>query len=130
MPFPDPILPLAFIVLLASGISMWVINSFSSTSSRVQDTHTHFTLSQITERLDEVEDVNFPRTTTELLSTLRASSIDWNSCKIEGDRIVDSWGQPIAVTFDGTSETWTFRSLGKDSEIGTEDDIEIATTGK
>lgn len=128
MPFPDPLLPIALIALLASGISMWVFNTFSSTSSKIRDAHTRFAFSQITERLHEVEDASFPRTVAELLTTLRASNIDWNSCGIEGDRILDGWRQPITATFDGSARTWTFRSPGKDAEIGTGDDIETTTT--
>jgi hypothetical protein len=128
MPFPDPILPIALIALLASGISMWIFNVFSSTSSKIHDTHTRFALSQITEHLNGVEDESIPRTKTELFSILRASNIDWNSCGLEGDQILDGWGQPITATFDESLGRWTFRSTGEDAEMGTEDDIESATT--
>lgn len=130
MPFPDPILPIVLIATLVSGISMWVINLFSSNFSKIHDTHTHFALSQITERLEEAEDSTFPRTTTELLATLRASNIDWNSCGIERGRILDGWGRVIEATFDRTAGIWTFRSAGRDAEMGTEDDIESATNRK
>lgn len=128
MPFPDPILPIALIAMLASGISTWIFNGFSSTSSKIHDTHTRFALSQITERLNGVEDASLPRTTKELLSTLRASNIDWNSCVIEEDRILDGWGQPITTTFDESLEIWRFQSAGKDAQMGTDDDIMSATT--
>jgi len=128
MPFHDPILPIALVALLASGISMWAFNTFSSTSSKIRDTHTRFAFSQITDRLHNVEDASFPRTMTELLTTLRTSNIDWNSCEIEGDRILDGWRQPITATFDGSVRTWTFRSPGKDAEIATGDDIVTTTT--
>lgn len=128
MPFPDPILLIALITLSAGGISIWIFNTFSSTSPKIRDTHTRFTLSQITERLNDIEDASSPRTTAELLSTLRASNIDWNSCRIEEDQILDGWGQPITATFDESSKIWTFLSTGKDTEMGTEDDIEGTTT--
>ena len=128
MPFPNPLFPIALIALLASGISTWVFNTFSSPSSKIRETHTRFAFSQITERLHEVEDASYPKTMTELLTTLRASNIDWNSCGLEGDRILDGWRQTVTATFDGYARSWTFRSSGKDSEIGTEDDIETTTT--
>lgn len=128
MPFPNPFLPILLIVLLASGITTWVFNLFSSSSSKIRETHTHFALNQIAERLKEIDDANFPATTTDLLSVLRASNIDWNSCELEGEQILDGWGQTMTTTFDAPSETWTFRSPGRDSEVGTADDIEIAAT--
>lgn len=128
MPFPDPILPIALIALLASGVSMWVFNLFSSSSSKIRETHTHFALNQIAECLNEIEDPDFPRTATDLLSALRTSDIDWNSCEVEGDQILDGWGQTVTTTFDPASETWTFRSPGNDHEVRTADDIEIAAT--
>ncbi|NRB73108.1 MAG: hypothetical protein HRU46_01995 [Verrucomicrobiales bacterium] len=128
MPFPDPILLIALIALLASGVSMWVFNLFSSSSSKIRETHTHFALNQAAERLNEIEDASFPTTTTDLVSVLRASDIDWNSCEVVGDQILDGWGQAMTTTFDASSDTWTFRSSGTDSEVGTADDIEIAAT--
>ena len=80
------------------------------------------------ECLNEIEDPDFPRTATDLLSALRSSDIDWNSCEVEGDQILDGWGQTVTTTFDPASETWTFRSPGKDLEVGTADDIEMAAT--
>jgi len=128
MPFPDPILPIALIALLASGVSMWLFNLFSSSSSKIREIHTHFALNQIAERLNEIEDADFPRTTKDLLSALRASDIDWNSCEVEGDQILDGWGEAVTSAFDAASDTWTFRSPGKDLKVGTADDIEMAAT--
>ena len=82
------------------------------------------------ERLDEIEEAAFPTTTTELLETLRASDINWNSCGIERDRILDGWRQAITTTFDGSTGIWTFRSAGKDAKMRTKDDIKKATKGK
>ncbi len=122
-----PFLPIALIALLATSISMW-FNLFPFTSSRTREAHTHFALYQIAERLKETDDANFPATMTELFSVLQVANIDWNTCGLGGDQILDGWGQAMTATFDYPSETWTFRSPGRDSEAGTEDDIEIVAT--
>lgn len=128
MPFPIPLLPTTLIALFVIGIWMWLFNTLSSTYSKVHDIHTHLALSQITERLHEIEDANFPTTETELLTILRASKIDWNSSGIEGDQILDGWGRPITMDYDESAQTWTFRSSGKDAELGTDDDIKTTAT--
>ena len=128
MPFPVPLLPTTLIALFVIGIWMWLFNTLSSTYSKVHDSHTHLALSQITERLHEIEDANFPTTETELLTILRASKIDWNSSGIEGDQILDGWSRPITMDYDESAQTWTFRSSGKDAELGTDDDIKTTAT--
>lgn len=130
MPFPLPGLLIVLIGVPVSAIAMWGFNLFSSISPKLRSTHTRFALSLITERLDEFGETDFPETSKELLAVLRKSNIAWNSCGIEGDKILDGWGQPIQTAFDESSGTWTFRSPGWDSEIGTEDDIEITTERK
>ena len=127
MPIPDPILPIAMVALLASGISMFGFKLLSSVSSKIRNAHTHFALGQMAEIVEEVGNADYPRTKIELLAVLRSSAIDWNSCGIEGSEIYDGWGQAITTTFDESGGIWTFRSPGKDRKIGTDDDIEKRT---
>jgi len=65
-----------------------------------------------------------------LIATLMESRIDWNSCRIEENRILDGWGFPISAAFHETTATWTFRSSGRDGKFGTIDDIEEKTLRK
>ncbi|MEO5916357.1 MAG: hypothetical protein ABIS50_19125 [Luteolibacter sp.] len=125
MLFPVTLLPMLLIVMFASGISTWLFNLFSS--SKIRETQTRFAIAQIAERIDEIEAAQFPRTTEDLIDTLRLSKIDWNSCGIQGERILDGWGRPIRTTFDQVGKRWAFRSPGKDGKIGTADDIERST---
>ena len=70
MPFPVPFLPMVLIAAFAGGISMWVINSFSS--AKIRETQTHFAIRQITEQLDQIDDTDFPRTATDMIDRLRS----------------------------------------------------------
>jgi len=125
MPFPVPFLPIVLIVAFASAISMWLINHFSS--AKIRETQTHFAIRQITERLDQIEEADFPRTTADLIDSLESSRIDWNSCGIQGEQILDGWGIPIITTFDKKNERWSFHSFGRDGRSGSADDIEAVT---
>lgn len=87
MPFSVPFLPMLLIAAFAGGISMWAINLVSS--DKVRETHTHFAIRQATELLDQIDDADFPRTATGLIDRLRSSRIDWNSCEIRGEKILD-----------------------------------------
>ena len=128
MPFPDPLLPIVLIALLGIGTLMGIFRLLSTSSSKSREIHTRFALAQIVERLDEVEDTAFPEVTTELVAILRAAKIDWNSCGLEGNQIVDGWRRPIMTTFDAPAGTWSFCSSGRDAQMGTEDDIVSKTT--
>ena len=125
MPFPVPFLPMVLIAAFAGGISMWVINSFSS--GKIRETHTHFAIRQITEQLDQIDDTDFPRTATDMIDRLRSLRIDWNSCEIQGEQILDGWGIPITTTLDSKTGSWAFHSFGRDGKSGTADDIDAAT---
>ena len=46
---------------------------------------------------------------------------------MDGEQILDGWGQPMDATFDFSTALWTFRSSGKDLNFGTDDDIQGAT---
>lgn len=126
MPFPVPFLPMLLIAAFAAWVSMWAINLVSS--DKVRETHTHFAIRQATELLDQIDDANFPRTSTGLIDRLRSSRIDWNSCEIRGEEILDGWGNSIAITFDHNDGIWLFHSFGKDGKSGTSDDVKAATT--
>ena len=82
------IVVISLISFFATGVFMWLFNLFSLGSTIVRETYTHFALSQIAEHLNESE-ADFPRTTTELLTALRAPHLDWNSCEFDGDKILD-----------------------------------------
>jgi hypothetical protein len=116
------------IAVFAGGSSMWILNFFSS--AKVRETQTHFAIRQITEQLDQLDDEVFPRTVIDLIDRLRSSRIDWNSCEIQGDRILDGWGSPIATTLDGKTGIWKFHSSGGDGKSGTSDDIKAVTVKK
>lgn len=125
MPFPVPFLPVLLIATFAGGISIWVINLLSST--KIRATQTHFAIRQATELLDQIDDADFPRTTAGLIDRLKSSRIDWNSCGIRGEQVLDGWGNPITTTFDKKDGIWSFQSFGKDGRSGSADDIDAAT---
>lgn len=128
MPFPVPFLPMLLIAVFAGGTSMWILNFFSS--AKIRETQTHFAIKQIAEQLDQLDDEDFPRTAIDLIDRLRSSRIAWNSCEIQGERILDGWGSPITTTLDGKTESWEFHSSGRDGKSGTADDIKAATVKK
>ena len=128
MQFPVPFLPMLLIAVLAGGISMWILNFFSS--AKIRETQTHFAIRQITEQIDQLNDDEVPRTAIDLLDRLRSSRIDWNSCEIQGEQILDGWGSPISTTLDVNTGSWAFHSSGRDGKSGTADDIEAATAKK
>lgn len=130
MQLRHPILLIALIGLLASGIAVSIFNLWPSGSSMIRETHTRFAISQMSDRLGEVRTDELPIGTNELIALLRASRIDWNTCKLEGDQILDGWHRPITATFDDERLRWTFCSPGKDGKIGTEDDIEAHPPAK
>jgi hypothetical protein len=125
MPFPVPFLPLLLIATFAGGISIWAINLFSS--AKIRETHTHFAIRQATELLDQIDDADFPRTAAGLIDRLESSRIDWNSCGIRGEQVLDGWGNPITTSFDNKDGIWSFHSFGKDGKRGTADDINAVT---
>jgi hypothetical protein len=127
MPFPLPFLPMLLVAAISGSASIWLIKLFSS--ARIRETQTAFAISQIVDSINQTEDAGFPRTTPELMNTLRASSIDWNSCRMEGDGILDAWGRPMTAVLDEKDTKWSIRSFGKDGRNGTGDDIERATSG-
>lgn len=126
MPFPVPFLPMVLIAAFASLFSMWIIKHLSS--SKIRESHTHFTIRQITARIDQIADADFPRNISDLIDILRLSGIDWNSCGIQGEQILDGWGIPITTAFDKENGRWLFHSFGRDGRSGTADDIEAVTT--
>lgn len=105
---------------------MWAINLFSS--AQIRETQTHFAIRQATELLDQIDDADLPSTAAGLIDRLRSSTIDWNSCRIRGEQVLDGWGNPIATTFDNKNEIWSFHSFGKDGKSGTADDIDASMT--
>lgn len=127
MPFPDPFLLIVLIAAILGGLSMWLINTFSSISSKSRDAHTRFAVSQIVSRLGELDQTDFPMSSSDLIQALKKSSIDWNSYSVEGNQILDGWGQSMDATFDQSTASWTFRSSGKDRKFGTHDDIQGTT---
>lgn len=127
MPFPDPFLPIVLIVAISGGLSMWLFNTFSFTSSKSRDAHTRFAVSQMVNHLDALEKGDLPMSAGDLIKSLKESSIDWNRCRVDEQQILDGWGQPIEVTFDRSASSWTFRSSGKDRRFGTADDVQATT---
>jgi hypothetical protein len=127
MPSPELFLPIVLIAALGSGISIWLFNTLSSTSPTIREEHTKFAISQMVGFLGELEDEQPPVSTGELIKALKESSIDWNSCRIDGNQILDGWGRPMSAAFDPSTATWTFRSSGRDGRVGTGDDIEATT---
>ena len=96
---------------------MWILNFFSS--AKVRETQTHFAIRQITELLDQIDDADFPRTSADLINRLRSSRIDWNSCGIQAEQVLDGWSNPITTTFDKKDGSWSFHSFGKDARFQT-----------
>jgi len=130
MPFPEPFLPIILIATLIFGFSMWLFNTFGSISSKIREAHTQFTISQMVSHLSELDVTAIPRSEVDLISTLKESRIDWNSCRIESDRILDGWRQPMNVTFDESKGRWVFLSSGRDGKFGTADDIDESHSKK
>ena len=130
MPFPEPLLPIILIATLLSGILFWLFNTISSISSKSREAHTQFAISQMVSHLGELDVTAIPKSSGDLISTLKKSRTDWNSCRIEGDLIMDGWGQPMETTFDESKGRWAFRSSGRDGKFGTEDDIGEPTPPK
>ncbi|PXA05644.1 hypothetical protein DDZ13_01860 [Coraliomargarita sinensis] len=91
----------------------------------ILETHTAFLFLQIEEALEEEE--HAPVTVEEFMHIIRASELDWNSCKIEDSQIWDSWGQAIRV--ESHEGEWTLHSPGRNGLFGDSDDI-IQTTKK
>ena len=127
MPFPDRFLPIVLIAAILGGLSMWLLNTLSSISPKSRDAHTKFAISQMASHLDELEESDLPMSSGDLIGALKDSSIDWNSCRADGEQILDGWGQPMDTTFDLSTASWTLRSSGKDLNFGTDDDIQGAT---
>ena len=123
MPFLNKLLPIILIASIIGGISPWLFRTYSSSSSEMRDTHTLFAISQMINLLSELKDEALPRTSVNLIKSLKVSNIDWNSCRIDGERILDGWGQPINATYEDSTSIWTFRSSGSDFKFGTDDDI-------
>ncbi|MCU0748051.1 MAG: type II secretion system protein GspG [Akkermansiaceae bacterium] len=127
MPYPLPFLrPLVVAGLIVFAFTL-VLRFFSSRT--ILESHTAFALSQMVEHIHQTDRAKFPRTNEQLIELLKLATIDWNSCRIEGDDVLDGWGRPLTLTFDSDKQRWTFRSSGKDGLAGTDDDIEQVTYG-
>jgi hypothetical protein len=123
MPFPDPGLPIVLFAAIVGGLSMWLFNTFSSLSSKSREAQTRFAISQMVGHLGDLEEAELPRSSGDLIQTLKGSNIDWNRCRMDAGRILDGWGRPMEAGFDPSTATWTFQSSGKDGTFGTNDDI-------
>lgn len=86
-------------------------------SDPIREAHTKFLFLQVQSLLKEKPPLG---TATDLTSLLKQSSIDWNSCRMDGDRILDGWDQPIIIRTE--SERWTLISAGRDGRFGSSDD--------
>lgn len=124
MPFPAPFLAAILIAACLAGGAMGIIRLASSRSFSV---HTHFTLAQVTEIINNRPQAEIATTAADLITILQSASIDWNSCRINSSGLNDSWGEPIRMTFDGKNTQWKFLSAGKDRKFDTPDDIEAHT---
>lgn len=130
MPFPHPLLAMVLVAWLGSGATMWVIKTCNSDSSEVRDSHTLFTISQMVSHLSELKDELLPKTSADLIKSMKTANIDWNSCRIDGERILDGWGQPMNASYEISTSVWNFRSSGPDFKFGTTDDIEASMPKK
>jgi len=123
MPFPEPVLPILLVGVLAALVSTGAFKMISRLGSTAREQHTKFVLTQISDQLERLTAVDFPGNSSELMNTLKSASIDWNSCQLGEMAILDGWGQPIQLILNPTSEQWTFQSAGKDRKFGSEDDL-------
>ena len=131
MPYPIPCLP---VVLAAIGASLILPLISHLVGPRIREAHTRTTLSQIDFELKNLNEVSWPRDHSALISFLQTRDIDWNSCEIKGEGLLDGWGRNIETLFDASANAWSFRSAGKDGSLDTRDDIqltcEIETNGE
>jgi hypothetical protein len=116
MPFPVPFLPIILIAALASLAFSLILK----TRNEAKRTHTCFLLNQINE---VVATPSLPESKFELIQLLKHSDIDWNSCKLTSEELLDSWGARFHVNFDGMSDRLTIRSAGADKKFNTADDF-------
>lgn len=116
MPFPVPFLPIILITASASLALPLILN----TRNEAKRTHTCFLLNQINE---VATTPSLPGSKSELLQLLKRSEIDWNSCKLTSEEVLDSWGTPFQLDFDGMPDHFAIRSAGADKKLKTKDDI-------
>jgi hypothetical protein len=125
MPFPNPLLPVILIAACFAGCVTWILGLAASGSYRA---HTQFAFAQITEHLNERSGTELPKNERDLILLLHEAFIDWNSCNLNGNCILDSWAVAVRMKFDDRNLQWTFRSAGEDRKFDTPDDISAQTS--
>ena len=93
----------------------------------ILEAHTGIMFTQIRERIEAAE--NFPISTKSLVAIIENSNIDWNSCRIEDEEILDGWENPIRIEFIEAERTLSFQSSGMNGQFGGSDDIIQDTQG-
>lgn len=116
MPYPVPCL--GFFVIAVGGFLM--ARCFLTTKAEANRMQTYFLLNQI----KAVAASPFlPGSKPELIQLLKRSNIDWNSCKLTSEEVLDSWGTPFHLDFGGIPDRFEMRSAGADKKLDTDDDI-------
>ena len=108
-------LGLAAVIALAAAGTMTIV---STIRSEIRAVHTRFLFNQIR---DIVTRNGLPTDRIALLVALRRADIDWNSCGIERDNLLDGWRRPVQVAIAEAS--LVIQSAGLDGHLGTDDDI-------
>jgi hypothetical protein len=91
--------------------------TFRDNTKRV---HTEFLFQQIEQ---VVFHATFPNTPADLADLLSRSVIDWNSCSLSEEQLIDSWANKIRTEINSRESIITLTSSGVDGVFGTNDDI-------
>ena len=114
LPFRTPYMRTTVIALALAGVAILV----SKVRSEVSEAHTRFLFVQIRKVVSEQG--TLPNQSG-LLAMLRRSDIDWNSCGIADDRLLDGWHRTVSIS--ATQTSLILRSTGRDGVAATADDI-------
>lgn len=88
---PRVLIPL----VLSFALALAAVSLYPRLQNRIRYTHTSFLFRQIQDALRKGP---LPKTESDLIAILNRSSLDWNSCRLAGDTVLDGWGQRIALT--------------------------------
>jgi hypothetical protein len=111
------------LIVLAIGMSNSGVRNGLRYQSHDKNRDTTLMLEQSVALLNLHDSADLPKDSKSLVLALTDSGIDWDSCRLTAEGIEDSWGHPIQMHFDPTVMAWTFRSVGEDGIVSSEDDI-------
>lgn len=94
MSYPWPIWVPCLVMIVASIVAGSIFPFFLKMRSAAGNAHTGLLMNQIGEILQEPPAVD---SKGQLIERLKAACIDWNSCRINGDEIIDSWKSLVMI---------------------------------